>query len=75
MERRSKEMKKPQMMVHDTATVMDIANPALPTHPVNCMMVSSVVDVMIGFTLLALAWKYGNHPNRYMESTVYTQYH
>jgi hypothetical protein len=44
-------------MVHDTATGMNIAKHALPTHPANCMMVSSVMDATIGFTLLALAGK------------------
>jgi hypothetical protein len=44
-------------MVHDTATAINIAKPALPSHPANCMMVSTVMDVTIGFTLLALAGK------------------
>jgi hypothetical protein len=44
-------------MGHDTATAMNIAKPALPSHPANCMMVSIAVDVTIGFMRLALAGK------------------
>jgi hypothetical protein len=40
-------------MVHDTVTAMNIAKPALPTHHANCM----IMDVTIGFMLLALAGK------------------
>jgi hypothetical protein len=44
-------------MVHNTATVMNIAKPALPSHPANYMMVSFAMDAMIGFMQLALAGK------------------
>jgi hypothetical protein len=50
---RSKETK----MVHDTATARNIAKHVLPSHPANCMMVSTAVDVTIGFMRLALDGK------------------
>jgi hypothetical protein len=43
------------MMVHHTITAMNIVKPALPAHPADFMMVSSAMDAMIGFMLLALA--------------------
>jgi hypothetical protein len=58
MQLKSKESEWPRIrMVHDTATAMSTVKPALRTHPANCMMVSSAMDVSIGFTLLALVGK------------------
>jgi uncharacterized membrane protein YbhN (UPF0104 family) len=44
-------------MVQDAVTALNIVKPALPGHLANCVMVSSAINVTIGFMLLALAGK------------------